>query len=87
MYYGVLIVVASALIWMGAWLTKRIEWILPYTGAVGVVLIIIAVAMELRNRGDAPVETALTGDWQSTKPKMYVAESATVDKEDVGTKL
>jgi hypothetical protein len=50
MYYGVLIVAASALIWIGAWLTRRIEWILPYTGMVGVFLIVTGVAIEFRNR-------------------------------------
>jgi hypothetical protein len=53
-YYGVLIVVASALIWIGAWLTKHIEWILPYTGAAGIVLMIIGLALEIRGRSAPP---------------------------------
>jgi hypothetical protein len=48
-HYGVLIIAASALIWLGAWFTKRVEWILPYTGVAGAVLIVLGVAMEFRN--------------------------------------
>ncbi len=55
-YYGVLIVVGSALIWIGAWLTKQIEWILPYTGAAGIVLMLVGLALELRKRAEPPAE-------------------------------
>ncbi len=61
-YYGVLIVVASALIWLGAWLTKHIEWILPYTGVAGIVLMVVGIALELRGRStpSAPAEEPVT---------------------------
>ncbi len=68
MYYGTLIVTASALIWLGAWLTKRVEWILPYTGVIGVVLIVIGVAMEARNRRLAPISEEAIGVEKPPRP-------------------
>jgi hypothetical protein len=38
-YVGIVIVVSTVTLWLGAELTKRIEWIIPYTGGVGVALI------------------------------------------------
>ena len=52
-HLGILIVVASALIWLGAELSKRIEWILPYTAGVGVLLIVAGFAMERRRHSSA----------------------------------
>lgn len=63
-YLGVLVVAASALLWLGAELAKRIEWILPYTGVIGIALVLIGVAMEVRNKREGstgPVDTAGTG--------------------------
>jgi uncharacterized membrane protein len=45
---GFLIVVASAMIWLGAELTQRIEWILPYTAAVGALLIVVGFVTDRR---------------------------------------
>jgi hypothetical protein len=39
-YWGVVVLVATALLWIGAELTKRIEWILPYTAGVAVLMIV-----------------------------------------------
>lgn len=59
-YLGTLLVAASVLIWLGAELTKRITWFLPYSGAVGAVLILVGLCIELRRRQNAsaklPVE-------------------------------
>ena len=52
-YIGVLVLVASALIWAGAQLTQRIEWILPYTAIAGVVLIVVGVIYEVRKHQTA----------------------------------
>lgn len=38
-YWGIVILVATVLLWLGAQLTKRIEWLLPYAGAVGITMI------------------------------------------------
>jgi len=48
--YGALIVAASALLWAGAEAAKRIEWILPYTAALGGLLIILGGIVELRKQ-------------------------------------
>jgi undecaprenyl pyrophosphate phosphatase UppP len=39
-YYGIVVLIATVSLWIGAQLTKRIEWILPYTGGVAVAMII-----------------------------------------------
>lgn len=46
-YLGVLIVVATVMLWVGAELTKRIEWIIPYTGGIGIAMICGGFAYEL----------------------------------------
>jgi hypothetical protein len=53
-YYGVLFIAASALLWLGAELARLVAWILPYTGGFGVLLIILGIALELRKK---PVPT------------------------------
>lgn len=53
MYLGVLILVASALLWLGAQITKMVEWALPWAGGIGVILIIAGVFMELRKRSQS----------------------------------
>lgn len=39
-YWGVVILVATALLWIGAELTKRIAWILPYTAGLSILMIV-----------------------------------------------
>lgn len=54
-HYGILIVVATVLLWVGAELTKRIEWILPYTAGIGVALIVAGFIHEYwRSRHSRP---------------------------------
>lgn len=48
-YFGILILVASALLWLGAQLTKRIEWMLPYAAGIGLLMVIAGVVYEARN--------------------------------------
>lgn len=48
LYLGILVIVASVLLWIGAELTKRVEWILPYTGGLGVLLLIVGFFVEVR---------------------------------------
>jgi hypothetical protein len=43
---GVILIVASVLVWMGAELTRRIEWLLPYTGGAGVALVVAGAVFE-----------------------------------------
>jgi len=49
-YSGVVVIVATALLWIGAELAKRIAWVLPYAGAAGAVLLVVGVALEIRRR-------------------------------------
>jgi len=52
MYFGILLVVAAASLWLGAELTRRIEWTVPYVGGAGVVLIVLGVVLEFwKQRG------------------------------------
>ena len=46
-YFGVVLVVVTVLLWIGAELTRRVEWILPYAGAVGVILIVTGAIYEM----------------------------------------
>jgi hypothetical protein len=39
-YWGVVALVATALLWIGAELTRRIEWILPYTAGASILMIV-----------------------------------------------
>jgi protein-S-isoprenylcysteine O-methyltransferase Ste14 len=39
-YWGIVVLVATVLLWIGAELTKRIEWALPYVGGIGVLMTI-----------------------------------------------
>ena len=55
---GVLIVVASALLWLGAELSRRIEWILPYTAGFGLALVLVGWYVEARRLRDAVIATA-----------------------------
>jgi hypothetical protein len=54
-YYGVIVVAASALLWLGAELARLVSWTLPYAAAAGGVLIVLGVVMEIGKRR-APVE-------------------------------
>lgn len=56
LYLGVLVVAASALLYLGGVLIKLIEWILPWSAGVGVALILIGLWMELqKNKKPKPV--------------------------------
>jgi hypothetical protein len=57
LYYGILIVAASASIWLGAELTRRIEWITPWTGGLGALLIVLGLAQEARRRRGSAVQS------------------------------
>jgi hypothetical protein len=51
---GTMLIVAAASIWLGAELTRRIEWAVPYAGGLGVVLMVAGVARELWAAKGAP---------------------------------
>jgi hypothetical protein len=45
-YLGIVAIVVAVSIWLGAELSRRIEWAVPYVGAAGITLVIIGVARE-----------------------------------------
>ena len=50
LYMGLLIIAAAACIWDGAWLTKRIEFAVPYAVGVGAILIIVGLVVESKKK-------------------------------------
>jgi hypothetical protein len=46
-YWGIVVLVATVLLWIGAELTKRIAWALPYAGSIGVLMIMGGFIYEL----------------------------------------
>jgi hypothetical protein len=46
MYFGIVLIVAAVSLWLGAELTRRVEWTVPYVGAAGVALVVLGVALE-----------------------------------------
>jgi hypothetical protein len=39
-YWGIVVLVVTVLLWIGAELIKRIEWILPYAAGIGVLTVV-----------------------------------------------
>jgi hypothetical protein len=52
-YWGIVVVMASLLLWLGVQLARRIEWFLPYAGGFGLCLIVTGYFLELR-KGPRP---------------------------------
>ena len=53
--WGSILIVAAASVWLGAELTRRIEWAVPYVGGAGVLLVILGVAQEFwKSKSDTP---------------------------------
>ena len=46
MYIGIVLIVAGASLWVGAELTRRIEWMVPYIGVAGILLVVLGVVLE-----------------------------------------
>ena len=64
MYVGIVLIVAAASVWLGAELTRRIEWAVPYVGGAGVLLVVLGVAREfwkVEERHAKPVEPRVQG--------------------------
>jgi hypothetical protein len=53
-YWGIVVLVATVLLWIGAELTKRIEWLLPYAAALGVLMVVSGFVYEVwKKRGSS----------------------------------
>jgi len=46
LYLGIVLIVAAASLWLGAELTRRIEWTVPYLGGAGIALVVLGVGLE-----------------------------------------
>jgi hypothetical protein len=46
-YWGIVLLLATVLLWIGAELTRRIAWALPYAGVAGVCMITAGFIHEL----------------------------------------
>jgi len=57
-YVGVLVVAASALLYIGGQIIRTIEWFLPWSAGAGVALILVGLFIEMRKSSKpTPVES------------------------------
>jgi small neutral amino acid transporter SnatA (MarC family) len=47
-YWGIVVLMASLLLWLGVELAKRIEWFLPYSGGLALCMIAGGYLLEIR---------------------------------------
>jgi uncharacterized protein YybS (DUF2232 family) len=47
LYLGIVLIIAAVSVWIGAELTRRVEWAVPYIGGAGVILIVVGVVLEI----------------------------------------
>lgn len=45
-YWGIVVLVVTVLLWIGAEVIKRIEWILPYAAGIGVLAVVAGFIYE-----------------------------------------
>ena len=57
-YWGIVVLMASLLLWLGVELAKRIEWFLPYSGGLGLSLVAGGYLLELRKARKARASKA-----------------------------
>ncbi|MGQ9656689.1 MAG: hypothetical protein ACUVV1_02165 [Fimbriimonadales bacterium] len=66
-YIGVLVVAASALLYIGGQIIRTIEWFLPWSAGVGVALILIGLFVEMqKSRKPKPVGSNIAATQQET---------------------
>jgi hypothetical protein len=53
-YAGLVLVVASALIWLGAEFTRRVVGLLPYAMVLGIALLVIGAGVEIYRKYRSP---------------------------------
>jgi hypothetical protein len=47
-YWGIVLLMASLLLWLGVELAKRVEWFLPYSSGLALTLIAVGYLLEIR---------------------------------------
>lgn len=57
-YAGVLIIAASALLWLGATLLEKIKDFMIYFGVFGAALLVIGVLLETKKKSQEPESTS-----------------------------
>ena len=62
-YWGVVVLMASLLLWLGVQLAKRIEWFLPYSAGLGLSLIAGGYLLELRKARTPPTAVKTNKDY------------------------
>jgi len=66
-YIGVLVVAASALLYIGGQIIRTIEWFLPWAAGVGVALILIGLFVEVqKSRKPKPIASDTAATQQNT---------------------
>ena len=66
-YIGVLVVAASALLYIGGQVIRTIEWFLPWAAGGGVAFILIGLFVEMQKSGKPkPVESNTAASQQET---------------------
>lgn len=68
-YWGIVTLVATVSLWLGAELTKRVEWILPYTGGLAIAMIIGGFVYEWRKTRKLRTITAEPVDLVTSPPE------------------
>jgi hypothetical protein len=57
-YWGIVTLVATVSLWLGAELTKRVEYVLPYTGSLAIAMIVGGFIYEWRKTRKVRMITA-----------------------------
>jgi hypothetical protein len=68
-YWGIVTLVATVSLWLGAELTKRVEWILPYTGGLAIAMIVGGFVYEWSKTRKLRTSTAEPVDLVTAPPK------------------
>ncbi len=80
-YYGLLVIVGTAAIYVGAWLTQKIEFILPYTLAAGIVMVIAGAFLEHKKRTAQTAQPELRSPETAQAPEAPSAETTATPSE------
>jgi hypothetical protein len=73
-YWGIVTLVATVSLWLGAELTKRVEYILPYTGGLAIAMIIGGFVYEWRKTRKLRTITAEPVDLVTAPPKAAASD-------------
>lgn len=78
-YAGILLIAASAVLWVAYQILRRVEWSLFGVGIIGVALIVIGLVMEAREGKEALKPGSKPGEPLITIPERTDAQSAAVE--------